>query len=93
MAYENLSKTFSGRFAEELKVKKSAAERAEYDARSDVADLKAEFAELRKSLTEKDEEIRTTAEVAFDLPESFPTSGEAAGELSWSDIHNLARGD
>ena len=93
MAYENLSKTFSDRFAEELKVKKSDAERAEYDARSDVADLKAEFAELRKSLTEKDEEIRKAAEVAFDLPESFPTSVEAAGELSWSDIHNLARGD
>ena len=93
MAYDNLSKTFSDRFAEELKVKKSDAERAEYDARSDVADLKAEFAELRKSLTEKDEEIRKAAEVAFDLPESFPTSVEAAGELSWSDIHNLARGD
>jgi len=93
LAYDNLSKTFGARFQEELALKKSAAERSEYDARADVADLKAEFAELRKSLTEKDEEIRKAQEVAFDLPENFPTSVEEASGLSWGDIHNLARGD
>ena len=94
MAYDNLSKTFSDRFQEELSVKKSAAERAEYDARSDVADLKTEFAELRKSLSEKNEsEIRKAAEVSFEMPDNFPTSVEEAHELSWADIHDLARGD
>ena len=93
LAYDNLSKTFGARVQEELALKKSAAERSEYDARADVADLKAEFAELRKSLTEKDEEIRKAQEVAFDLPENFPTSVEEASGLSWGDIHNLARGD
>ena len=94
MAYDNLSKTFSDRFQSELSVKKSAAERAEYDARSDVADLKTAFAELRKSLSEKNEsEIRKSAEVSFEMPDNFPTSVEEAHELSWADIHDLARGD
>jgi len=93
MAYDNLSKTFADRFQEELAVKKSTAERAEYDARDDVAGLKAEFAELRKSLTEKDDEIRKAEEVAFGIPEGYPTTVEEAAEMSWDDIHNLTRGN
>ena len=91
MAYDNLSKQFADRFAAELEVKKSAAERAEYDASSEVAALKEEFAELRKSLTAKDDEIRKATEVAFSLPEGFPTTADAVAEMSWGDIHNLAR--
>ena len=91
MAYDNLSKTFADRFAAELEVKKSAAERAEYDASTEVAALKEEFAELRKSLTAKDDEIRKATEVAFSLPEGFPTTADAVAEMSWGDIHNLAR--
>ena len=91
MAYDNLSKTFADRFAAELEVKKSAAERAEYDASTEVAALKEEFAELRKSLTAKDDEIRKATEVAFSLPEGFPTTADAMAEMSWGDIHNLAR--
>ena len=93
LAYDNLSKTFADRFTAELEVKKSSAESAEYDARTDVASLKEEFAELRKALTEKDDEIRKTQEVAFDLPENFPTTVEEAGNMSWADIHDLTRGD
>ena len=93
LAYDNLSKTFADRFTAELVVKKSSAERAEYDARTDVASLKEEFAELRKALTEKDDEIRKTQEVAFDLPENFPTTVEEAGNMSWADIHDLTRGN
>ena len=93
LAYDNLSKTFADRFTAELEVKKSSAERAEYDARTDVASLKEEFAELRKALTEKDDELRKTQEVAFDLPENFPTTVEEAGNMSWADIHDLTRGD
>ncbi len=91
MAYDNLSKTFADRFAAELEVKKSAAERRDYDASTEVAALKEEFAELRKSLTAKDDEIRKATEVAFSLPEGFPTTADAMAEMSWGDIHNLAR--
>tara|TARA_Y100000592_G_scaffold100766_1_gene182642 strand:- start:2747 stop:3973 length:1227 start_codon:yes stop_codon:yes gene_type:complete len=93
MAYDSLSKQFEARLAEELSVKKAEAEKASYDARSDVAALKEEFAELRKSLSEKDSEIRKAQEVAFALPDGMPTSIEAAAEMSWEDIHALTRGD
>jgi len=93
MAYDSLSKEFETRFTNELSVKKANAERAEYDARSDVAALKTEFAELRKSLTERNSEIRKAQEVAMSLPTGFPTSIEAAAEMSWDDLHALTRGD
>jgi len=93
MAYDSLSKEFETMFTNELSVKKANAERAEYDARSDVAALKTEFAELRKSLTERNSEIRKAQEVAMSLPTGFPTSIEAAAEMSWDDLHALTRGD
>tara|TARA_R100001015_G_C4621988_1_gene179319 strand:- start:404 stop:1645 length:1242 start_codon:yes stop_codon:yes gene_type:complete len=93
MAYDSLSKQFEARLTEELSVKKAEAEKASYDARTDVAALKEEFAELRKSLSEKDTEIRKAQEVAFALPDGMPTSIEAAADMSWEDIHALTRGD
>lgn len=91
LAYDNLSKQFASRFASELDVKKAAAERAEYDAHAEVVALKEEFASLRKSLSEKDTEIMKAQEVAMSLPDGFPTTAEAMAEMSWGDIHNLAR--
>jgi len=93
LAYESLNKTFETRLSNELSVKKANAERAEYDARTDVAALKEEFAVLRKSLTEKDSEIRKAQEVAMALPDGIPTSIEAAAEMSWDDLHAMVRGD
>jgi HK97 family phage prohead protease len=93
MAYDSLSKEFESRFTNELSVKKSMAERAEYDARDDVAALKTEFAELRKSLTERNSEIRKAQEVSMTLPAGFPTSMEAAADMSWDDLHALTRGE
>ena len=93
MAYSKLSKNFESRFADELSVKKNSAERAEYDARGDVAALKTEFTELRKSLTQKDNEIRKTAEISMEIPEGFPTTTEQMADMSWSDIHSLAQGN
>ena len=89
MAYESLNKEFSDRLEAELSVKKSAAERAEYDARNDVAALKEEFAELRKSLSAESDEIRKAKEVAFELPEGIPSNLKEASEISWSDIHSI----
>ena len=93
MAFDSLNKQFEARLTEELSVKKAEAEKASYDARSDVAALKEEFADLRKSLSEKDSEIRKAQEVAFALPDGMPTSIEAAADMSWEDIHALTRGD
>ncbi len=92
-AYDNLSKTFESRLAEELSVKKSNHESASYDARTDVAALKEEFVLLRKSLSEENETIRKSAEVSMTLPEGMPTSLEAAASMTWDDVHNLVRGD
>ena len=93
IAYDNLSKQFEARLSEELAVKKSAAESAAYDARTDVAALKEEFALLRKSLSEKDETIRKSAEMSMTLPEGIPTSLEAAANMTWEDVHSLVRGN
>lgn len=93
MAYANLTDNFTARFATELTVKKNSAEKSEYDARSDVAALKEEFTELRKSLTEKNDEIRKIEEVSMELPNGFPTSVADMADMSWNDIHNLARGN
>ena len=93
MAYEKLSANFATRFEDELVVKKNSAEKAEYDARGDVAALQEQFTELRKSLTDKDNEIRKTQEISMEIPEGFPTTTEQLAEMSWSDIHNLARGN
>ena len=91
IAYDNLSKQFEQRFTTEQSVRKSNVEKSEYDARSEVAELKEQFTELRKSLTTESDEIRKTQEVAFDLPEGFPTSTDDISEMSWGDIHNIAK--
>lgn len=93
LAYDNLSKQFEARLSSELAVKKSAAESASYDARTDVAALKEEFALLRKSLSEKDATIRKSAEMSMALPEGIPTSLEAAANMTWDELHALTRSD
>jgi len=93
LAYDNLSKQFEARLSSELAVKKSAAESASYDARTDVAALKEEFALLRKSLSAKDETIRKSAEMSMALPEGIPTSLEAAANMTWDELHALTRSD
>ena len=93
LAYDNLSKTFEARLASELSVKKSAAESASYDARTDVAALKTEFALLRKSLSEKDATVRKSVEMSMALPEGIPTSLEAAANMTWDEVHALTRSD
>ena len=91
LAYDNLSKQFEARLADEMEMKKSLAVKAEYDAHSEVSALKEEFAELRKALTAEKDEIRKATSVAMELPEGFPTTADAVAEMSWGDIHNLAR--
>ena len=89
IAYDDLQKKFADGFEDERTVRKESAERSEYDAKSEVSILKEEFAELRKTLTESDGTIRKTQEVAFDLPEGFPTNLDQAADLSWDEIHRI----
>lgn len=90
IAYDSLSKRFEERFTTEQSVRKASVDKSEYDARSEVAELKEQFTELRKSLTTESDEIRKVQEVAFALPEGFPTNTEDISEMSWGDIHNIA---
>ena len=90
LAYDNLQKEFATRFATEVAAKESAVDRASYDAQSEVELLKAEFADLRKSLSEGNNEIRKAQEIAMTLPEGFPTSLDDVANMSWGDIHNFA---
>ena len=92
IAYDDLQKQFAERFEAEREVRKESAERAEYDARTEVSLLKEEFAELRKSLSENDGEIRKAQEVSFELPEGFPTTLDEAADMSWDDIHRITEG-
>ena len=88
LAYDSLSKQFEARFANEMEMKKSIAERAEYDAHAEVSALKEEFAELRKSLTERNDAIVKAAVPS--LPEDVLKSVENIADMSWDDIHKLA---
>ena len=92
IAYDDLQKQFADRFEAERDVRKESAERAEYDAKTEVSLLKEEFAELRKSLSENDGEIRKAQEVSFELPEGFPTTLDEAADMSWDDIHRITEG-
>ena len=88
LAYDSLSKQFETRFANEMDMKKSLAERAEYDAHAEVSALKEEFAELRKSLTERNDAIVKAAVPS--LPEDVLKSVENIADMSWDDIHKMA---
>lgn len=90
LAYDNLQKEFATRFATEVSAKESAVDRASYDAQSEVEVLKAEFADLRKSLSEGNNTIRKAQEIAMTLPEGYPTSLDDVANMSWGDIHNFA---
>jgi len=88
LAYDSLSKQFETRFANEMDMKKSLAEKAEYDAHAEVSALKEEFAELRKSLTERNDAIVKAAVPSF--PEEVLKSVENIADMSWDDIHKMA---
>ena len=85
-----MNKQFEERFATEQSVRKASIERNEYDARSEVAELKEHFADLRKSVTTENSQI-VKEESTVSLPEGFPTTAEELSSMSWGDIHNIAR--
>ena len=88
LAYDNLKKSFEARFAREVSTREDVIAKQNYDAQSEIASLKDEFTQLRKSLTaEKETILKAQEESAIKLP----TMDEMA-EMDWSDIHKMVGG-
>ncbi len=81
MAYDNLKTKFEQRFASETSVRKQNVARSEYDAKNEVEALRNEFATLRKSLSDRGDEIVKSQSI--EVPEVD------VDEMSWGDIHNF----
>jgi len=89
LAYDNLQKQFEHRFKAETSSRESVLAKAQYDAQSEIASLKNEFASLRKSLTaEKETILKAQEEATINLP----TMDELA-EMDWADIHKMVGGN
>ena len=88
LAYDNLQKQFEARFKAETSSRENILAKSQYDAASEIASLKNEFASLRKSLTaEKNQIIKAQEEAQITLP-----SMEELAEMDWSEIHKMAGG-
>jgi len=89
LAYDNLQKQFEARFKAETSTRESILAKSQYDAASEIASLKNEFASLRKSLTaERNNIIKAQEEAQIKLP----TMDELA-EMDWADIHKMVGGN
>jgi HK97 family phage prohead protease len=88
LAYDNLQKSFETRFAAEVSHKEAVLAKSEYDAQNEIASLKEEFTQLRKSLTAEKETILKAQE---DSTITLPSMDELA-EMDWSDIHKMVGG-
>ena len=89
LAYDNLQKQFEARFNAETSTRESILAKSQYDAQSEIASLKNEFASLRKSLTTEKETILKAQEEA---QIKLPTMDELA-EMDWADIHKMVGGN
>ena len=88
LAYSNLEKSFADRFARETSSRESVIAKANYDAQAEIASLKDEFTQLRKSLTaEKETILKAQEESVVKLP-----SIDEIAEMDWHDIHKMAGG-
>ena len=86
-AYEAVKNQFQTRFDAEMVAKTEEIEKANYDAKTEVAELKEQFSSLLKSLKdEKETVIRKQEEVITEL--NIPSSDEIA-KMDWSDINAL----
>ena len=87
MAYENLSKTFGNRFESELKAKDEAIAKSNYNAQAEVAELKEQFASLKKSLTEEKQQVIAKQEqVVSNL--NIPSTDDIV-KMSWDELHSV----
>ena len=87
MAYETVKGKFQKRFDSEMVSKEAEIVKASYDAQSEVSELKQQFSDLLKSLTdEKTTVIRKQEEAieALNIP-----SSDTIAKMDWSEINQL----
>ena len=88
LAYDNLKKSFEARFSREVSTRENTIAKQNYDAQSEIASLKDEFTQLRKSLTaEKENILKAQEESVAQLP-----SMDEMANMDWSDIHKMVGG-
>ncbi len=85
LAYDNLRKSFETRFESEKANRENVLAKSQYDAQAEIASMKQEFSDLRKSLTaEKDSIIKAQEESVIKMP-----SIDEISSMDWSDIHKM----
>ena len=93
-AYDVIKEQFENLYEQELKAEAEAIAKANYDAAAEVAALKNEFAELRKSLESNTEVITKQVEKVAagpQLSEDMLLKMQNIGELSWEEVNALVR--
>ena len=89
LAFAELQKSFEARFNAEVATREDVLAKAQYDAASEIASLKEEFSELRKSLTaEKDAIVKAQEAVTANIP-----SMDDIASMDWADVHRLVGGN
>ena len=88
--YDNITKTFEGRFSEEVTNREAVIAKEAYDAEGEVSALKEELSVLRKSFSEDKTTILKAQENSMALPEGFPTSMDEISKMSWADLNSFA---
>ena len=85
LAYDNLRKSFESRFEREVANRENILAKSQYDAQAEIASIKEEFSELRKSLTaEKETILKAQEESVIKMP-----SIDDIASMDWSDIHKM----
>ena len=87
MAFEKVKAGFQARFDSEMVTKTEEIEKANYDAKAEVAELRKQFTDLLSNLKAEEETvIRKQEEAVAEL--NIPTNDEIA-KMDWSDINAL----
>ena len=87
MAFEKVKDSFQARFNSEMVAKTEEIEKANYDAKAEVSELRKQFADLLNNLKAEEETvIRKQEEAVAEL--NIPNGDEIA-KMDWSDINAL----
>ena len=87
MAFEKVKSGFQARFDAEMVAKTEEIEKANYDAKAEVAELRKQFTDLLTNLKAEEETvIRKQEEAVAEL--NIPNGDEIA-KMDWSDINAL----
>lgn len=89
LAFSELQKSFEVRFKSEVANREDTLAKAQYDAASEIASLKEEFSDLRKSLTAEHNAIVKAQEA---VTANIPTMDDIAS-MDWADVHRLVGGN